>query len=79
MLKLIKITNSELQGYFYIPENSTPGIIGVDTVTGEVFVSVESTYDIDLGYPYYANKARGLVKQMMDSGELPDEKFYAWG
>lgn len=79
MLKLIKIFNSNSKGYWYIPDNRDPGMIEIDEKTGEVKVVVESNYDKELGYPYFANKARGLVKQMLDAGELPDEKAYAWG
>lgn len=79
MLKLIKIFNSNTTGYWYIPENRDPGMIEIDVTTGEVTVSIESSYDKELGYPYFANKARGTVKQMWDKGELPDEKFFAWG
>ena len=46
--------------------------------TGEVIVVLESNYDIELGYPYFANKARGAAKQMWDTGDLSDEKFLAW-
>ncbi|TWS95314.1 MULTISPECIES: hypothetical protein [unclassified Streptococcus] len=79
MLRLIKIFNSNSKGYWYIPENKAPGMVEIDEKTGEVVVAIESTYDTELGYPYFANKARGVVKQMWDSGELPDEKFLAWG
>lgn len=79
MLKLIKIFNSKSKGYWYIPDGKDPGMIEIDEKTGEVTIVVQSNYDIELGYPYFANKARGIVKQMWDSGELPDEKFLAWG
>lgn len=79
MLKLIKIFNSKSKGYWYIPENRDPGMIEIDERTGEVTVVIESNYDKELGYPYYANKARGAVKQMLDKGELPNEKSFAWG
>ncbi|HEM3705959.1 TPA: hypothetical protein U1C94_002334 [Streptococcus suis] len=79
MLKLIKIFNSNSKGYWYIPENSAPGMIEIDEKTGEVKIAIESTYDKELGYPYFANKAKGIVKQMWDKQELPDEKFFAWG
>ena len=79
MLKLIKIFNSKSKCYWYIPENRDPGMIEIDERTGEVTVVIESNYDKELGYPYYANKARGAVKQMLDRGELPNEKSFAWG
>lgn len=50
----------------------------IDGSTGEVIVVLESNYDIELGYPYFANKARGVAKQMWDTGDLSDEKFLAW-
>ena len=64
MLKLIKIFNSSILGYWYIPENRDPGMIEIDEQTGEVTVAIESNYDKELEAPYYANKARGAVKQM---------------
>ncbi|MER0123453.1 hypothetical protein ABPH35_07120 [Streptococcus sp. ZJ93] len=79
MLKLIKIFNSNSKGYWYIPENRDPGMIEIDVNTGDVSIVIESNYDKELGYPYYAYKARAAVKQMWDSGEMPDEKFFAWG
>lgn len=53
-------------------------MIEIDELTGEVTVAIESNYDKELGYPYYANKARGAVKQMLDRGELPNEKSFIW-
>ncbi len=35
MLKLIKIFNSSILGYWYIPENRDPGLIEIDEQTGE--------------------------------------------
>lgn len=78
MLKLIKIFNSSILGYWYIPENRDPGMIEIDEQTGEVTVAIESNYDKELGAPYYANKDRGAVKRMWDSGELPSEKSFTW-
>ena len=78
MLKLIKIFNSGILGYWYIPENRDPGMIEIDEQTGAVTVAIESNYDKELGAPYYANKARGAVKQMWDRGELPSEKSFTW-
>lgn len=79
MMKLIKIFNSNSKGYWYIPENRDPGMIENNEKTGDVLVVVESSYDKELGYPYYANRAKGYVKQMWDKQELPDERFFAWG
>ncbi|WP_233340679.1 hypothetical protein [Streptococcus sp. 121] len=79
MLKLIKVFNSNTNGYWYIPENRDPGLIEIDEVTGEVTIALESSYDQELGYPYFASIARGKVKQMWDQQDLPDEKFFAWG
>ena len=42
MLKLIKIFNSSILGYWYIPENRDPGMIEIDEQTGEVTVAIES-------------------------------------
>ena len=41
MLKLIKIFNSSILGYWYIPENRDPGMIEIDEQTGEVTVAIE--------------------------------------
>ena len=78
MLKLIKILNYSILGYWYIPENRDPGMIEIDERNGEVTVVIEQNYDKELGYPYYANKARGAVKQMLDKGELLSEKSLTW-
>lgn len=78
MLKLIKIFNSSRKGYWYIPENRDPGMIEIDESTGEVTIVIESSYDKELGYPYYANRARGSVKQMWEKDEMPDEKLLVW-
>ena len=78
MLKLIKILNSTILGYWYIPENKDPGLIEINKKTGEVIISIESNYDKELGYPYYANKARGEVKKMLDEGNLVVEKTINW-
>ena len=51
MLKLIKIFNSSILGYWYIPENRDPGMIEIDEQTGEVTVAIESNYDKELGAP----------------------------
>lgn len=78
MLKLIKIFSSTILGYWYIPENKDPGLIEINSETGEVIVSIESNYDKELGYPYYANKARGEVKKMLDEGNLVTEITINW-
>ena len=79
MLKLIKIFNFQYFRIFGIfRKNRDPGLIEIDERTGEVTVAIESNYDKELGAPYYANKARGAVKRMWDSGELPSEKSFTW-
>lgn len=78
MLKLIKILNSTILGYWYIPENKDSGLIEINKKTGEVIISIESNYDKELGYPYYANKARGEVKKMLDEGSLVTERTINW-
>lgn len=78
MLKLIKILNSTILGYWYIPENKDPGLIEINKKTGEVIISIESNYDKELGYPYYANKARCEVKKMLDEGSLVTERTINW-
>ncbi|TWT09872.1 hypothetical protein [Streptococcus sp. sy004] len=80
MLLLQKIKNSNRIGYFYTPEDYPgPGMVEINTTTGDVEIVELSAFDKKDGCPYFANKARGVVKQMWDSGELPDEKFLAWG
>lgn len=66
MLKLIKIFNSTVLGYWYIRK------------TGKVIISIESNYDKELGYPYYANKARGEVKKMLDEENLVAKRTINW-
>ncbi|MGT2926871.1 hypothetical protein [Streptococcus cuniculipharyngis] len=80
MILLEKIQNSKSVGYFYTPENYPgPGMIEIDTKTGEVEIVELSAYDKKDDYPYFANKARGIVKRLWDSGEMPDKKFVAYG
>ncbi|HEL1585392.1 TPA: hypothetical protein TXJ06_002192 [Streptococcus suis] len=80
MILLEKIHNSNSVGYFYTPENYPgPGMIEIDTQTGEVEVVELSAFDKQDDYPYFANKARGIVKRLWDSGEMPDRKFVAYG
>nr|BAM94868.1 hypothetical protein [Streptococcus suis] len=80
MILLEKISNSKSVGYFYTPENYPgPGMIEINTQTGEVEFVELSAYDKQDGYPYFANKARGIVKQLWNIGEMPDVKFVAYG
>lgn len=80
MMLLQKIKNSKSIGYFYTPEDYPgPGMIEIDPITGNVEVVELSAFDKKDGHSYFANKARGAVKQMWDKGDLPDEKFLAWG
>ena len=37
MIRLIKIFNSSILGYWYIPENRDPGLIEIDEQTGESY------------------------------------------
>ena len=78
MLKLIKIFTSTILGYWYIPENKGHELIEINSETGEVIESIESNYDKELGYPYYANQARGEVKKMLDEGSLVAKKTINW-
>lgn len=79
MIKFVKIFNSKITGYWYFPENNkAPGIIEINTKTGDVDVVVESILDQELGYPIYANKAKSYVKRLFDSGDMPDEEYLVW-
>lgn len=79
MIKFVKIFNSKITGYWYFPENNkAPGMIEINTKTGEVDVVVESILDQELGYPIYANKAKSYVKSLFDSGDMPDEEYLVW-
>ena len=53
-------------------------MIEINKKTGDVEVVVESTLDQELGYPIYANKAKGYIKRLFDSGEMPDEELLVW-
>ncbi|QWQ39298.1 hypothetical protein KMP11_02945 [Gemella sp. zg-570] len=80
MLLLEKIQNSSITGYFYTPQNyAGPGIIEIVPDTGEVYILELSSFDKQDDSTFFANRARGLVKQLWDSGEFPDKNFYAWG
>ena len=79
MIKFVKIFNSKITGYWYFPENNkAPGMIEINTKTGDVDVVVESILDQELEYPIYANKAKSYVKRLFDSGEMPDEENLVW-
>lgn len=79
MIKFVKIFNSKITGYWYFPENNkAPGMIEINTKTGDVDVVVESILDQELGYPIYANKAKSYVKRLFDSGDMPDEENLVW-
>lgn len=79
MIRFVKIFNSKNTGYWYYPENNEiPGIVEINTQTGDVDVVVESTLDQELGYPIYANKAKAYVKRLFDSGEMPEEESLIW-
>lgn len=79
MIRFVKIINSKINGYWYFPENNkAPGMIEINTKTGDVDVVVESTLDQELGYPIYANKAKSYVKRLFNSGEMPDEEILVW-
>ena len=79
MIKFVIILNSKITGYWYFPENNkAPGFIEINTRTGDVDVVVESILDQELEYPIYANKAKGYVKRLFDSGEMPDEELLVW-
>lgn len=77
MLELRKIFNSSRVGYWYLPNGKDPGLIEIDTSTGEVYITILSDYDKELGCSYYGNKAKGTVKQLWDKDKnnLPDEKY----
>lgn len=79
MLKLVRMKNTEKICYFYFPEGRTePGIIEIDK-NNQAVVIQESTYDKEVGAPFFANKARAYVQRMWDSNNLLDEKLFAWG
>ena len=79
MIKLKRIVNAKSNGYFYFPENKTePGMIEINLSTGEVYIAEESSYDKELGVPYYANKALSEVKRLVKTNNLVNEKVLAW-
>lgn len=79
MIRFVKIFNSKSTGYWYYPENNQlPGMVEINTQTGDVDVVVKSTLDQELGYPIYANKAKAYVKRLFDSGEMPEEEILIW-
>lgn len=80
MILLQKIKNSKSTGYFYYPNDTKgPGMIEIDTDTGDVYVKELSLFDKENDSIYFANKAKATVKKMWDSNDLPEEKFIAWG
>ncbi|MDU6572603.1 MAG: hypothetical protein E6510_00105 [Gemella haemolysans] len=79
MIRFVKIFNSKITGYWYFPENNkAPGMIEINTKTGDVDIVIESILDQELEYPIYANKAKSYVKRLFDSGDMPDEENLVW-
>ena len=79
MIRLKRVVKAESNGYFYFPENKTePGIIEIDSNTGEVYIAEESSYDKKLGVPYYANRALSEVQRLVQADNLVNEKVLVW-
>ena len=79
MIRFVKIFNSKITGYWYFPENNkAPGMIEINTKTGDVDIVIGSILDQELEYPIYANKAKSYVKRLFDSGDMPDEENLVW-
>ena len=79
-MRLKRVKRSDKIAYYYFPEGSKiPGLVEVDTNTGEVNLVRISSHEKKNGFNNFVSKARGAVKKMLDDGELLDEKYFAWG
>lgn len=77
MIFLRKNIDSKGISYFYFPEGREDyGVIEVKEKN--VIIKSESNADKELGYPYYANKARLEVLNMLKNENYEDKKFLIW-
>lgn len=77
MIFLKKNCDSKGVSYFYFTEGREDyGVIEVKEKN--VIIKSESNADKELGYPYYANKARIEVLNMLKTDNNEDEKFIIW-
>lgn len=77
MIFLKKNIDSKGISYFYFPEGREDyGVIEVEDKN--VIIKSESKADKELEYPYYANKARLEVLNMLKTDNYEDEKFIIW-
>lgn len=77
MLKLEKIKQSGIQGYFYHPEN-TDDVGMIEIIGSDAVISIESNHDKKLGIPYYGNKARAEVLRLLKDDNLVEAKLLIW-
>ena len=64
---------------YYAEQDTRPGLVELDMSTGEVEVIEQTPYEQDRDYPYYTNKAKGLVHRMWRENRFEDEKSLVWG
>ena len=82
MLKLVKMTesnNGKVRYLYYAEQVNRPGLVELDMSTGEVEVIEQTPYEQDRDYPYYTNKAKGLVHRMWRENKFEVEKTLVWG
>lgn len=77
MIFLKKNIDSKGISYFYFPEGRED--YGVIEVKGQnVIIKSESNTDKELEYPFYANKARIAVLNMLKNDNYENEKYIIW-
>ena len=82
MLRVVKVMESDsgrVRYRYYAEQDTRPGLVELDMSTGEVEVIEQTPYEQDRDYPYYTNKAKGLVHRMWRENRFEDEKSLVWG
>ena len=82
MLRVVKVMESDngrVRYLYYAEQDNRPGLVELDMSTGEVEVIEQTPYEQDGDYPYYTNKAKGLVHRMWRENNFEVEKSLVWG
>ena len=82
MLRVVKVmesNNGSVRYRYYAEQDNRPGLVELDMSTGEVEVIEQTPYEQDRDYPYYTNKAKGLVHRMWRENKFEVEKSLVWG
>lgn len=81
MLRVVKVMESDgrVRYRYYAESDNRPGLVELDMSTGEVEVIEQTPYEPEQDYPYYTNKAKGLVHRMWRENKFEIEKSLVWG